>query len=246
MLPGAVKYGAIWDEFKGAIYKGVNFKSRFRELCELYQITDEGMAKLEGMFKAYKALELQVEPGGEVQKHFEFVHDGYLTHGYIDCAYDNYFIEDKCSARPEIFRNLFAITPQAAVYHSSNPKYKYCIYQVIRFPAQRFRSGRNSDESPQEFKNRVFRDCIERPGHYFLGFDRKKRVYGIKFWRSEFPLREVQENYGQVFRDILRAAQEKAFYPNYLGCHAPSVCSYLSICSTGCVSEEIYQKRKEE
>jgi len=124
-----------------------------------------------------------------------------------------------------------------------NPEYKHCIMEITRLPGTRTGKGKFEGESPEAFEERVFQDIVSRPSHYFIGFDREKRTFGVKFWRKEFDLDKLKRTYINIEREVKETILNDSWYENYNACHVPSQCFYYPICSTGVVSDEIYEMK---
>jgi hypothetical protein len=164
--------------------------------------------------------------------------------GYVDRAYDNHIIETKFSARPDFYQQKENVAYQLGTYFIANEAWEYATVEITRVPDLRTGKGKFSDESPEQFEERIYSDIVSRPAHYFPGWDRKTRTFGVKFWRTEFDLEEIFRTYVHVLREIQEAAKTGAWWRNNLACHVPTPCPFLPIKRTGVVSEEIYERRK--
>jgi hypothetical protein len=100
-----------------------------------------------------------------------------------------------------------------------------------------------ADESSDQYEDRCYSDIISRPSYYFLGWDRKTRNFGHRFYRSEFDLDEIHSTYRFVTQEIEETIQRGSWYPNNLACHVPGPCQYLPIKKSGVVSEEIFTRK---
>jgi hypothetical protein len=136
------------------------------------------------------------------------------------------------------------VTYQLGTYLMANEAWDSATLEAVRTPSLRTGQGRYSEEDPEEYEERVYGDIVSRPGHYFLGWDRKTRTYGVKFWRSEFDLDEIFSTYVHVLRELKNTLEHGAWYGNNLACHVPTPCLYLPIKRSGVVSEEIYERRE--
>nr|BDD44338.1 hypothetical protein 14 [Desulfobacterales bacterium] len=245
MLPDAVSMGIIWDRFTGAIYKGMPFKEEFWQLIDEYCLADAAVAKLYGLIKAFKAIGFNANSDGLVacQHPFTFSDSNVTVNGYIDRAYKNHFVETKLSSRPDFYHVIHNITSQVATYFLSNEQYEYCVIEAVRVPQVKTGYGQYSGESSSSYMDRIYSDILSRPSHYFLGFNRDDKTFGKRFWRTEFPLEQIREDYQKINRDIQRAIEEDSFYQNFLACHVPAACQFLPICETGVVSDSIYERK---
>jgi hypothetical protein len=245
MLPEPVKMGIIWDEFLQYRYGGRNFKSRFWELVDEYDLSDESVAKKYSLIRAFINIGIKIDLDGFIgcQYEFNFIDGDVVVTGFIDRAYDNCFIESKLSARPDFYHIIHNITSQLSTYFLSNDQYEHCVVEAVRVPALRTRYGKYSEEDYESYMHRIYQDIISRPSHYFLGFNRDEKTYGKRFWRNEFPLEQIHADYRQITKDIRRAIDDNAFYQNFMACHVPAPCAYLPICETGVMSELIYEQK---
>ena len=101
-----------------------------------------------------------------------------------------------------------------------------------------------TDETAEAYEVRLYGDIISRPAFYFIGWDRKTRTYGVKFWRSEFDLDEIFRTYIYVLEEIKTTIRRGSWYPNNLACHVPAPCPFLPIKKSGVVSPEIYHRKE--
>jgi hypothetical protein len=244
-LPEAIKLGRAWDAFIHHLYDGA-----FDHLTEIQSIllSPEQAAKLSALMRAYNDLEVAVNREGLLGCQYKIYTPIGTTNivGFVDRAYDNYIVESKFSSRPDFYQQRENIAYQLGTYFLANEAWEYAIVEIARVPALRTGQGRYQDEEPDQFEQRVYSDIISRPAHYFLGWDRKTKTYGVKFWRSEIDLDEIFQTYVHVLREIQRAVQEGSWWRNNLACHVPAPCLYLPIKRTGVVSEEIFERRQKK
>ena len=255
MLPLPVKLGAIWDKYMESRYLGVKFMDKFWILVDEYDIeSDMDIAKIYGLIEAHRKLEMEpyyeTRDGGifrGCQHKFEIVENGdFSVIGYIDRVYSDHIVETKLTARPEFYFIIHNITSQIGTYFLSSPEYKYAVVESTRVPGLRTGSGKYSNESPEAYRFRVVGEILSKPSYYFLGFNRETRTFGKKFWRNEFNMEELKQDYFYVNKEIQRALEdgEGAFYKNRKACYVPGPCFYLPICDTGCVSESIFETKE--
>jgi hypothetical protein len=105
---------------------------------------------------------------------------------------------------------------------------------------------RQVKETPEELYSRVYQDILSRPSKYFLGYTKEKRKYGKKFFRQEFPIDTIVEQYKQVVLEIMSCRYTGNFYKNWKVCNNvyPGIqCDYQTICRNGNISEEMYKVR---
>ncbi len=164
--------------------------------------------------------------------------------GFYDRKYQTYFAEDKLSSRPEFYLDPFFLQSQNSTYFMADPNLEYCIQEVVLFPQQKI--NKKKDESAEALGVRVFNDVISKPSKYFIGFDRKKRMYGKKFFRGEFDLQAAEERYKQVVLEVLSCRWTGNFYRNFKVCNniLPGIpCDMQKICRSGNMSENMFRIR---
>jgi hypothetical protein len=210
------------------------------------QLSPEHRANFSALARAYVALEIERKKEGLLGCDYK-IHVPLLngqTIGYVDRAYDNFIKETKLSTRPDFYTQRENVAYQLGTYFLGNEAWDYADVEVTRVPALRTGQGKYSDEDPEEYEERIYGDILSRPAHYFLGWDRKTRTYGVRFWRSEFDLDEIHATYVHVLREIRETLEHGSWYPNNLACHVPAPCPFLPIKRSGVVSEEIFEKRQ--
>jgi len=282
-----LKAGKLWDCTKqfhlGATEindrDGIVFKSPW-DVINHYEIDSTTVAKVRALFKAYKELEIVVEPGYELQAAVNLNYDITLpptsfipsidvgsesinlwkerkdqaedtrkwtfplsVSGFYDRKYPTYFAEDKLSNRPNFFLDPFYIQSQNSTYFLADPDLEYCVMEVVQFPQQR--ELKKKEESPEELSKRVYDNILSHPPDYFIGWDNKKRKYGVKFHRGEFDLDATMERYKQVVIEIQAARWSNGFYKNFRTCGNMfnNPCEMRTICKNGNISEEMYKIR---
>lgn len=248
-LSPAIKNGLLWDAVRESLLGRNDVK--IPDVINRYEIPPREVAKVRGIYRAYRELEIEVEPGYSLQHEIDDVlgFDGpqLILTGFYDRKYENYFVENKFSGRPDNYFDPFFIQSQVGVYFMADPKLEYCVMEVVRSPDLKS-VGKNRDEEPEAYGERVFQDAISRPTHYFPGWDKKTRRYGKKFWRREFDLDSISDRFVHVFREIRAAWQNDAYYRNDRVCNAvlPGIqCDMLPICRTqGHLNDEVFEIRK--
>lgn len=256
-LSSPLKMGSLWDSVLQK-YIGKT-EVNIADIINEYEIDDKDVAKVKGLFRAYKELEIVVEEGGNLQAKidlkvgFENVWHGkvpveLLITGYYDRKYQCYFVENKLSSRPESYLDPYFINSQVGTYFLADTSLEYCIMEVVRTPALKS-TGKNKEENADELCERIYQDCISRPSYYFIGYDNKTKKYGKKFYRSEFDLEDIKSRYLHIFREIFDARVMNGWYKNNKACNnvLPGIsCDLLGICKTGNMSEEVYSIREKK
>jgi hypothetical protein len=210
------------------------------------QLNDMQQAKISGLIRAFQDLEIQTETDGLLGCRYKIhvpVGQNQII-GYVDQAYEDHFVENKFSARPDFHAQKENVADKLGTFFMGNTNWKYAVIKIVRSPQLRTGWGKYSEESAQEYEERIYGDVISRPAHYFIGWDRKARTYGVRFWRSEFDLDEIFSTYVYVLEELQDTLRRGSWYPNNLACHVPSACAFLPIKRTGVISEEIYQRKE--
>jgi hypothetical protein len=238
-LPESMKLGKAWDLILHAKYAPTFDPT---EEVEALQLTPEQAAKINGLARAFTDLEIHLNTDGLLGCQYKITSQILNTNlvGFVDRAYENFLVESKLSTRPNFYEHKENVTYQAGTYMIADGRWDYIIMEVTRTPSLRIKDG----ESPEDYEERIYGDVVSRPGYYFLGWDRKAKTFGTRFWRGEFDLEEVYSTYVYVLEEIKSALERGAWYPNSLACHVPSACAYLPIKRSGVVSEEIYERRQ--
>jgi hypothetical protein len=258
-----LKCGTLWDAALGKHYGGVDKATGepfdIPKVIEKYEIDPKDVAKVRGLFRAYKMLEVQIDPGYEVQKKIDLTipfdkvwGDGVpvevMVTGYYDRWYPGSFAENKFSGRPDYYLDPYHIQSQVGTYFLANPSLESCTMEIVRNPDLK-QTGKNKEESPDDYGERVYQDALSRPGHYFIGWDIDTHRYGKKYWRNEFNLEEIRSRYIHIFREFWEARQFDGFYKNDRACAAilPGIpCDMIHLCRHNNLSESIYQIRKRQ
>jgi hypothetical protein len=242
-LPEAIKLGIAWDAFIRNLHDG---EFNHLEKIQSLSLTPQQLAKISALMRAYQDLEIPSRTDG-------FLGCQYKIHvpigqnqiiGYVDRAYDDHFRETKLSSRPDFYTQRENIAYQAGTYFMGNEHWEYVDVEITRVPALRTGWGKQSDETTEAYEERCYGDILSRPAHYFIGWNRKTRTYGQRFWRSEFDLEEIFTTYVHVLWEIQNTLKHDSWYANNLACHVPTPCMYLPIKRSGVMSEEIYERRE--
>jgi len=261
MLSDALKRGKLWDIVMQHHHGGeVDIAGTIQE----HEIPPREVAKVKAVYRAFKTLDIQTEPGAQLQAEVKInlpIVCRYLdvpvnlnVNGFYDRLYSDHFVETKLSGSPNYYTDLYYIQSQNATYFLADPHLEYCIMEVVKVPdLKSTKSYKN--ESVDEYEERTYQDIISRPSEYFIGWDREKRTFGKKFHRSEFNLDEVRDRYQFIIYEILNAEYERAkgndsFYRNDKNCSnvLPKIpCDMLPICRHGNhASEERYEIRSDK
>jgi hypothetical protein len=237
-LPEPVKLGCDWD----SIIRG-KYEPAFDPCKEIIplRLSPEQVAKINALNRALRDLEVHINKEGLLGCQYKVTTQILNTNlvGFVDRAYEDLIVESKLSTRPEFYLQKENVAYQLGTYFLCNEAWEYAVVEIARVPSLKMKDG----EENEAYEERIYGDIISRPAHYFLGWDRKTRTYGTRFWRSEFDLEEIYSTYCYVLHEIRETVERGAWYQNNLACHVPTPCPYLPIKRSGVVSEEIFEKR---
>jgi len=235
----AMKLGKVWDALTRSKYD-TDFDPT-KEIVPL-QLSPEQAAKINALARAFADLKIALKKDGLLGCQYKVITQILNTNlvGFVDRAYEDHIVESKLSARPEFYIHKENVAYQLGTYFLCNEAWEYGIVEITRVPSLKLKDG----EDPQAYEQRIYGDIISRPAHYFLGWERKTRTYGTRFWRSEFDLEEIHSTFCYVIHEIRQTVERGTWYPNNLACHVPAPCPYLPIKRSGIVSEEIFEKRQ--
>jgi len=252
-----LKMGTLWDKVlqKYLGEKGIDIPS----IINQYEIPLVDVAKVKGLYRAYKELDIQVDPDYKLQVKISMQIDfqktwtngdpvKLLLTGFYDRKYTDSFVENKLSGKPDMYLDPYFIQSQIGTYFLADPNLQSCTMEVIRTP-QLKSTGKNKEESPEDLQERIYQDAISRPSYYFIGWNNQTRKYGKKYFRGEFDLEELRSRYIHVFREIFDARIMDGFYKNDRVCNniLPGVsCDMLQCCRHNNMSEQVYQIRKKK
>lgn len=240
-LPEAMKLGKAWDLILRNKYDFSQYPD-MRPYIDNLAFTPEQAAKINALNRAFTDLEVTINKDGLLGCQYKVttqILNNNLV-GFVDRAYQDFIIESKISGRPDFYQQKENVAYQLGTYFLTNEGWEYAVVEITRVPSLRLKDG----ESPEAYEQRIYGDVISRPAYYFLGWDRKTRTYGTRFFRSEFDLEEIYSTFCHVLHEIQDTVQRGAWYPNNLACHVPAPCPYLPIKRSGVISDEIYEKRQ--
>jgi len=237
-LPEYLKLGRAWKAYIQYLYNGTDYNMEIQSL----QLDDIQQAKTNALARAGKDLEIIIKKEGLIGCQYKI----YVPVGQeqiivsVDRAYDDHIVECKLSGRPDFYRQLENLTYQLGTYFMGNDAWEFADVEIIRVPTLKLKP----DETAEAYEERCYGDIVSRPAFYFLGWNRKTRKYGVRFWRSEFDLDEIFRTYVWVFQELRETLRRGSWYPNYLACHVPAPCMFLPIKKSGVVSPEIYERKE--
>jgi hypothetical protein len=260
-----LKLGTLWDKvlqkhLGGKIYNDLGEETTIPEVINQYQIKPMDVAKVKGLFRAYKALEIVVEPDYDLQAKIDLkipfdkiwqvnLPVELLVTGFYDRKYATSFVENKLSGRPDMYFDSYFIQSQVGTYFLADPTLESCLMEVVTVPDLKH-TGKNKEETADEFQERIYQDVIGRPSHYFKGYDSTTHKYGKRYYRSEFDLDDLKARYLHIFREIFDARITDGFYRNDKVCNnvLPGIsCDMLPICrNSNKMSEDNFQIRKKK
>ena len=262
MKSSPLKCGVLWDAVLGKHYGALDKETKqpydIPALIKRYEIEPRDVAKVRGLYRAYKMLEVQIDDGFEIQKKIDLTigfdkvwGDGVpvevMVTGFYDRFYaDNCFVENKFSGRPDLYQDPFFIQSQIGTYFLADPSLESCIMEICRNPDLKSTHS-HKDEDAETYGERVYQDALSRPGHYFIGWNIDTHRYGRRYYRKEFNLEEIRNRYIHIFREFWEANKFGGFYKNDRACAQilPGIpCEYISLCRHNNMSETIYKIRQ--
>ena len=235
----ALKAGKLWDTVK---QKHLGANVNIQEVINEYEINPIVVAKVRALFHAYKELEIQVEPGYELQAKIDLNYniqipatsfiptitvgkealsmwDQKNTNSYtfslnITGFYDRKYPTYFCEDKLS-GKPEFYLDP----FYISSQCGTYFLadpnLEYVIMEVVRFpqhKPNKKKEETPEEIYKRVYDDVLSRPSNYFIGYNREKRMYGRKFWKGEFDLESIKQRYQQVVIEIMAARWNGNFY----------------------------------
>jgi len=240
--------GALWDRCMQ--YAFGDLRVNPNQTIEEYEIDEDSVAKVRALYKAYKDLGLVHEPNFQMQPvcNYKFnIYDHEVKEEALvnviakyDRKYEDGFVENKLSSRPESYLDIFFMSSQIGTYFMADEKLEWCIMEVVRSPE--LRVGKNEDAGM--FETRIYDDIMARPGRYFIGYDRKTNTYGKKYYRNEFDLVGIKSRYLHIAREIHHCQMFDGWYKNDRACNnmLPGIpCPMLGICRYNIMSEGQYK-----
>jgi len=253
----AIKLGKIWDKACDSYYNENTFMfDGLTEIIDKLEIPPYEAAKVLAVIRATESLQLQlpkkITPQVAVTELLPPVEN--YTMPFVKAVYDGkgpgFFIENKFVGNPQNYLAVPNITSQVGTYFMLDSSLQYCIMQVVRRPGQKpLKAGRsrNVAESVDGFEERIFQDIISRPSYYFVGWDKKAKTFGKRFYRNEFDFSALIHRYMFVAQEIRECEERGSFYQNENACiRYGDMCEYRPICDTGGVSEEIFERRDKD
>ena len=249
----ALKMGALWDVCQGKLF-GAHGDAEIIETINRYEIETQEKEVVRAVIRAFRALGIVVDKENcEIQERFTFSSKfknlyswikrddfEFLITGVYDRKYPKRFVENKFSGAPDFYQDVFWLTSQIGTYFLANDAMEECTMEIVRSPALK----KKEDESPEDFGARVYKDIMDRPGWYFIGFNKKTRTYGRRFFRNEFKLDELRLRYQNIGYEIMDANERDAFYRNETMCRHPWECDMFDLCKSGVMSEVLYEFRE--
>jgi len=245
MLPLPIKLGAIWDKFIESRVDKSDKRPVFKlkSFIDKYRLWDSDVSRIVALMKAFYELDLNIFGSNPIPQQPIAVELGNLViTGFTDISYDFYLQEFKLSARPDYLTKLENIHTQCGTYLMGNPQFEYVDMMITRVPQLKTGKGATSDESNEAFTNRIYSDIMKRPGHYFIGYKKRDRTFGKRFWRSEFDFDEIQMFYQAIAAEMQLCIQTDSWYKNELSCHVPSPCWFLAHKKSGVMSDKIFKR----
>jgi len=165
------------------------------------------------------------------------VAEGVGVEGTLDMVDGNWMGEMKYTSKPDYYLHSFSAQAQVEFYFFISDLEVASILPV-RQPALRYMEGK---EDVDKFLGRLKEDVLRRPSYYFPHYDPDKQPrWGLKFYRSEFDMDEVERRLRWWFKEIQKCRKYNYWPQRKQNCLAPFECSYLPLCESGAFNEAIY------
>ena len=249
-LSNALKLGILWDSCLQFMFgeTGIDLNALIAE----YEMGEREVAKVRGLYRAFKALEIKIDMNCSLQSSFFYNMDVKATdtendivtvNGKYDRKYIDGFVETKLSGRPDNYADMFFIQSQVATYFAVDPSLKWVTMEINRTPDLKS-TGMHKEEDAQMYEERVFQDVISRPSWYFIGWNKDTHTYGKTYYRNEFDLDEVMNRYKHTAREIMWAAYHDGWYKNDRVCSniLPGIsCEMLPVCRHNVLNEQVFK-----
>ncbi len=239
--------GSMYDKRMGRLYDGNDID------VDITYMTDASIAKVNAIMQVIDDLDLKPQLNNYIssQFHFNYVSDNLILQGYYDRKYTDHFVEMKFTGSPQYYLHPFEIQNQIGTYFLADEAMEYCIMEITVAPQLRLSKKskkRLTDESTEEYYERVYEAILKQPSKYFIGLNRNKGTWGKKFYRKEFNLKAIKKRYECITTEIKESAKRGWFYQNTMACNMfGGKCDYYDICkSGGYVSDSIYTKRSKD
>ena len=211
-------------------------------IIEEYQMSDVVVSKVKALVRAYRELEI-VSTIGKPEAHFYTNISGWICEGYADLDCGGYGEEYKTTGRPEMYLDRSHVEWQAGMYFLGFPEWEWVDFKVVRTPGQKFRGGRKlKEETPDDYTNRIHTDIMSRPAYYFQNWDKNKKTFGQRFWRTEFNLLDLERRISNIVNQMRYIINTNSWYPNVLACLVPVKCEYYDIRQSDVISGKLYEQ----
>ena len=247
--------GSLWDAMQEWRYTG-----KAVDEADKRYMSEASVAKVEAMDRAFgEAIDTDAMTCGKspacqlrVSEIMESGNGPFTMRGYMDRSEiarnvnDRLaFSEAKFVSRPDRYRNVLDIKNQIGSYFLLSPQHHVAMMEVTRAPG--LQQGKS--ESAEELGRRIYNDATNRPGHYFIGYNKKTRTFGKIYRRAEFGLDFLRRRIIAQVNHIkfsLAHGDETIFDQNTRSCFMGSyACEFYDVCTGGVISEEEYQVKEE-
>lgn len=236
-LPIPMKMGKVWDKFMEN-----DPNTDYTSMCERLGLDDRDKAKLSALMAAFEDIGIE-RVKGIPQLQVKSIISNHTVIGYIDNGLTDGFEEFKLSTNPKYYQIMGKIYHQCGTYFMADPSFEYVDMKITQVPLLRTGSGQYAEETPEQFRDRIYYDILSRPAYYFIGYDLNTKKWGKRFYRNEFPLEYLEKQYRWVFQEIRDTIDRGSWYRNDHSCEDPYLCMYSDICKTGVMSNVIYEYR---
>lgn len=175
----------------------------------------------------------------------EFFREEINVKGIVDLIKLGWFGETKYTAKVDWYLNTWFAYNQLLMYFYLTPPE---IVRGYMLPIQVPQTKLGKTEDVDDYIARTVKDVKKRPSHYFPGYkvDGGNDVgpkWGRCFYRTEFgdKFKWLEKKMAWIREEISRCVKAGYFVQRSNNCLFPGECSYISICETGFVNEELYE-----
>ena len=250
-LSDPIKMGSLWDMLQEKEHDKSITYDNVKGLIDKLEIGDVPLAKVRAAFRAYKKI---IEPmaGKCTCQHnvTKEIAPGIFVNGIFDRKYKPLFVETKFTSNRKYYDNVFSLTPQVATYFMLELEVDRVIMEITTSPQLRRESKKKIDEPVEGFENRIYNDILDRPAHYFIGYNEKTGTFGIRFGRSEFDLELIRRRYISVWKEMEMLRKKPIHKDNNIWNYYMSECNcfmygqkceFKDVCVTGEISGNVYR-----
>jgi hypothetical protein len=256
MKSNPLKLGTLWDAVQDKHYGAdVDIKA----IREQIQLDEFNLARIRALNRAYIDLGLaaHLDKNCLVQekKLVTLEEPGFkpleISMVY-DRLYENYFVDSKLTSNQRYYNNRWDIQSQMGTYFLTDESLEYCIIEIVQYPDRKpykESKSRPDGEALAEFEERFYLTIMGAPGKVFIGLNRDRTAFGLKFFRGDFDLGAIKLRYFHYHERFRQNIQRTSSIDNWHDINDQacfmygSDCDFLPACKTGGMSQQRFEKR---